>query len=108
SEQKENIIKVSSLENKNLDTLENIINTKIKDLFSKIQSPFLLNKRQFNLLHALEKKLQEILPLISKNPEYEILSYHLRDTISYLSEITGKTVDQKSIDLIFKEFCVGK
>lgn len=106
--QKANIIEVSSLENKNLDTLEAIINTKISSLFSEIQSPFLLNKRQFNLLQGLEKKLQEILPLIGMHPEYEILSYHLRDAISYLSEITGKTVDQKSIDLIFKEFCVGK
>ncbi|MFC1842419.1 tRNA uridine-5-carboxymethylaminomethyl(34) synthesis GTPase MnmE [Candidatus Dependentiae bacterium] len=102
------LIEISSLENKNINILESKIDQKIKTLFSQIESPFLLNKRQYNLLSGLENKLKELTPLITKNPDYEIVSYHLKDALSYLSEFTGKTANEKSIDLIFKEFCIGK
>lgn len=98
----------NNTKNNNLDLLEVKIGTKIKELFYQTESPFLINKRQFNLLSGLEQKLKEILPIINKNTEYEILSYKLKDAISNLSELTGKTIDAKSIDLIFKEFCIGK
>ena len=101
-------IEISSINNKNIDLLENKIDTRIKYLFSHIESPFLLNQRQFNLLSGLQKKLQEIMPLLEKNIDYEIISCHLKDALSYLSEFTGKTISEKSMDLIFKEFCIGK
>lgn len=104
----ENLIFVSSLENKNLDRLEKKISDKINNLFTTIEAPFLINKRQFNLLSSLEQKLFNFMPLLNKNPEYEIISYMLKDAVSNLSEITGKTISNTSIDLIFKEFCVGK
>jgi len=101
-------IEVSSLKNKNIDTLEKEIDKKIKDLFSKIESPFLLNKRQYNLLSGLENKLNKMIPMIEKNIDYEIVSYNLKDALAYLSEFTGKTISEQSMDLIFKEFCIGK
>ncbi|MFC1841846.1 tRNA uridine-5-carboxymethylaminomethyl(34) synthesis GTPase MnmE [Candidatus Dependentiae bacterium] len=101
-------IEVSSLEHKNIDLLEKQIDKKIKKLYQNIESPFLLNKRQYNLLAGLEKKLNAILPLLEKNIDYEIVSYHLKDAISLLSEFSGKTISEQSVDLIFKEFCIGK
>jgi len=103
-----NTIKVSCLQNIGIETLEKEIDKKITELFSKIESPFLLNKRQYNLLSGLENKLQEIFPMLTTNIDYEIVSYHLKDALSHLSEFTGKTISEQSIDLIFKEFCIGK
>jgi len=101
-------IEISSINNKNINILENKIDTKIAKLFSHIESPFLLNQRQYNLLTGLKNKLEEIIPLLKQEIDYEIVSYHLKDALSYLSEFTGKTVSEKSMDLIFKQFCIGK
>jgi len=103
-----NTLEVSSLSNKNINILEQKIDTKTKKLFSDISSPFLLNKRQYNLLVGLENKLKALSPLVVKNIDYEIVAYHLKDAIAYLTEFTGKTISEQSIDLIFKEFCIGK
>ena len=103
-----NAIEVSSLNNENMCKLQETIDTKITELFSHIESPFLLNKRQYNLLSALENKLQTLKLMLQDNIDYEIISYHLKDTLASLSEFTGKTISEKSIDLIFKEFCIGK
>ena len=42
------------------------------------------------------------------NPEYELISIHLNDALQALSELTGKTISNKAMDMLFKEFCVGK
>jgi len=101
-------INISSLQKTNIDTLEKKIDEKIKQLFAHIESPFLLNQRQYNLLTGLKNKLDEIIPLLATSIDYEIVSYHLNDALSFLSEFSGKTITKKSIDLIFKDFCIGK
>ncbi|MCL4361702.1 tRNA uridine-5-carboxymethylaminomethyl(34) synthesis GTPase MnmE [Candidatus Dependentiae bacterium] len=105
---KENHITISTQTRKNIDELENQIADKIENIFNLADSPFLLNKRQFNLLLGFEIKLKEILDSIDNAVQYEILSLQLKDAISYLSELTGKSVSEAALDAVFKEFCVGK
>jgi tRNA modification GTPase len=93
---------------KNINIVESAIEQKIELLLSAIESPFLLNKRQFNLLLALEQKLKNTLPLFGDNIAYELVSIHLQDAISDLSELTGKTISESAMDKVFREFCVGK
>jgi len=88
--------------------IETAIQEKINILFSSIASPFLLNQRHFNSLLALEKNLLNIHAMVIKKPSYELISYHLNDTLTILSELTGKTISESSMDAVFKEFCVGK
>ena len=102
------IISISCKDKKNIDLLKKEIDKKIKNLFSDIQSPFLLNERQHNLLLSLEKKLTALLPMLMKNVQHELVSLHLRDAITHLSEFSGKTIDKKAVDKIFSSFCVGK
>lgn len=90
-----------------IDALEKKIQEKIISLMSQYDSPFLLNSRQFNLLGALENKLNEILHML-ENPQYELLSIHFNDALAHLSELTGKTVSEQTMDAVFNEFCVGK
>jgi len=101
-------IAVSTISNKNIDKLEQIIQNKTTKLFASIESPFLLNKRQYNLILSLEKKLKDIRPMLTEPIEYEIVSYHLKDTLEAFSEFSGKTISEKGLDAIFKEFCIGK
>ena len=99
---------VSSKENRNIEKVEVLIEDKIAQLFQNIESPFLLNQRQFKLMLGLEKKLEEVKDMLKGNVQYELLSCHLNDSLSHISELTGKTISEKGMDAVFKEFCVGK
>ncbi len=98
----------SSKENKNIEKVEAAIEDKIAQLFQHIESPFLLNQRQFKLMLGLEKKLDEVKAMLQSEVQYELLSCHLNDALAHISELTGKTISEKGMDAVFREFCVGK
>lgn len=104
----EGALVVNTVNKANIDHIESAIEEKIAALLNSIESPFLLNKRQFNLLLGLEHKLLAIMPMFDKNIAYELLSVHLEEAIADLSELTGKTISEASMDKVFREFCVGK
>jgi tRNA modification GTPase len=108
-EMQSHVLKVSSRDKTNITLIEQAIESKIKSLLEKIESPFLLNQRQFNLLLGLENKLQLIQSTLNSSPiAYELLSFHLNDALAHLSELTGKSISEQGMDAVFKEFCVGK
>lgn len=102
-------IEVSSTHHINLELLENHIEVKIAHLFAHADAPFLLNKRQFTLLLALEKALEDIQQMLQpQHVAYELLSYHLQEALTHLTELTGKSISEQGMDAVFREFCVGK
>jgi tRNA modification GTPase len=101
-------ISISSTIRTNINSVEIAIQYKIIHLFETIESPFLLNQRHLNALLSLEKRLLHIVGMLQGNISYELISYHLQDTISTLSELTGKTISEAGMDAVFREFCVGK
>lgn len=104
----QNSLAVSSKEHIHIVQVEEEIENKIALLLDSAESPFLLNKRQFNLLLNIEKKLQEIRSMLDHEIHYELLSLHLQNALEYLSELTGKSISEQAMDAIFKEFCIGK
>jgi tRNA modification GTPase len=103
----QNSLNISSTAKIGLQEVEQKIQEKIDALFTHVDSPFLLNKRQFNILASANEKLRTILPLLD-DPEFEIISYHLNDLLSDLSQLTGKSISEAGMDAVFREFCVGK
>ncbi len=104
-----NALKTTAKSNETIEQLETIVEQKIATLFSHLESPFLLNQRQFNLLLSLEQKLFTIKPLLETSfVEYEIISYHLKEALENITELSGKTVSEQGMDAIFREFCIGK
>ncbi len=99
---------VSSMLKTNIVTLEQMIQQKINALFSTLESPFLLNKRHYNLLINLEHKLKSLPSLRGEQISYELLSIHLNDALAHIAELTGKSVSEAGMDAVFREFCVGK
>ena len=86
-------------------TIESLINRQLK----KDICPFLLNKRHFSLLSSCEQQLRIAQELLEQdNRAYELIAIHLKDAIAVLTELTGHSVNEKAMDMIFKEFCVGK
>jgi len=99
----------SNANQNSIDTIEGAIQEKINSLFASIGSPFLLNQRHYNNLLSLEKKLTTITnTMLSEHIQYELVSYHLNDALTTLSELTGKTISEAGMDAVFREFCVGK
>lgn len=87
--------------------LQKAIQKKIEAILASANSPYLLNERHYQLLSTLEQKVKTIIPMLD-HPEYELISIHLNDTLQALSELTGKSVSRKAMDMLFKQFCVGK
>lgn len=106
---KQKIIKISILEEKGLDEIEEEIvdmvyigNVKSRD------SSFITNVRHKN---SLEKALESILDGIEatkKELPYDLIEVDIKDCYDYLGEITGDTVDDDIVDKIFSNFCLGK
>ena len=46
--------------------------------------------------------------MLGSSVAYELLSFHIKDALESLTEMTGKTISEKAMDAVFKEFCVGK
>jgi len=101
-------IQVSTAANKNVDILEKKIAANVAKLFENIESPFLLNERQYKLIITLEQKLSEVKSMINNVIQHELLAFHLKDALAFIGELTGRSIAENGMDKIFREFCVGK
>jgi tRNA modification GTPase len=100
--------KVNETNKKSIQKLEKALEERIKKQFEKDSSPFLLNKRHFTTLLSFEEQLKNIQKMTTNTIEYELLAYHLKDALESLTELTGKSVNQKVFETVFQSFCVGK
>jgi tRNA modification GTPase len=102
-------IPTSSSTGQGIETLRNEISTKAAEILAAHQSPFLINARHYNLILGLENQLKPILEMLDQQTiQYELVSYHLKQALESLTELTGKSVSEAAIDKVFKDFCVGK
>lgn len=101
-------LSVSSKTGQHIDILEELILQKAQRLVDACACPFLVNKRQAHTLAQLENDLNAVLPMLHENPAYELICVHLKDALEKTTELTGKTIDELSVDNIFKDFCIGK
>jgi tRNA modification GTPase len=91
--------------------LETEILQKISALSEHHELPFLVNKRHFELLQSVSHDIAQVKDMLESSngsPHYELISYHLKQALERISEVTGKSVSEQALDRVFKEFCVGK
>lgn len=85
------------------------IEQKILALVGTANAPFLLNKRQYNILLDLEKKILTLLPLFADDHvAYELRASDLQQLLVECGQLTGKTISEQAMDAVFTTFCVGK
>ncbi len=102
-------LRVSALSGEEVALVECALQAKINALFGHaLEAPFLLNERHYKLLLGLEKKLSEIVSMLSGVTHYELVSFHLRQALEHVTELTGKSISEAGLDAVFREFCVGK
>lgn len=102
------VLKVCAKQSIGIDLLHQAIEHKIQELFAEMNSPFLLNQRQFKLLTEIEARLEFIANSYSDGIHYELVAYKVKDLLEKVSELTGRNVTEQVLDTVFSEFCVGK
>lgn len=105
---KKEAICISAKNKTGIEQLEQKIEEKINKLFATAKTPFLLNQRQHDLLFELHTKLTQLNKQQTDTIHYEIIAYHLKQLIELISQLTGKTINEKMMDTVFKSFCIGK
>lgn len=101
-------LRISAKQLRGVHSVTDAVDQKIQQLFSQLNSPFLLNQRQYNLLTEIDVRLGNIANSYSDGLHYELIAYNLKDLLEKVSELTGKNVSEKVLDTVFGEFCIGK
>lgn len=101
-------ISVSGKNKIGIDLIEEEIQSRISKLFEGLNSPFLLNKRQFELVLELIDGFEFIKKEFLNGLEYEIIAHHIRNMLESISTLTGRNINEKLLDKVFRDFCVGK
>lgn len=105
----ENELFISTKDKIGLDALLNRINIYIGKKYDNGQISYIINARHVNNLNAIKEDLNKIKNfLLMKNPFYEIILHHLLEAQKMISCLSGKSIEERSLDMVFKEFCVGK
>ena len=74
----------------------------------KEEAFFIASLRQFQGLRKMKIALKESLDLQKGLGERDLIALALRRGLLSLYEITGKQLDDKILDTLFKKFCIGK
>ncbi|MBT5078563.1 MAG: tRNA uridine-5-carboxymethylaminomethyl(34) synthesis GTPase MnmE [Candidatus Marinimicrobia bacterium] len=105
-----NSLLISSKKNEGIDTLLNMLSTKLSSVFGAHSDfdPIIISKRQRNLLLEAYSISQQAIVLAKNNIETDILASTLHGLNDTLSEIIGNVSSSDVVNNIFSEFCVGK
>lgn len=103
------IIKVSIVENKGLETLENtIVDFVYGGKVKHKESFFITNTRHKNALERAKKSIEEAIKAIYQGLSLEFVEIDVKNCWECLGEITGDTIEEDILDAIFSNFCIGK
>ena len=106
----EHAVHVSSHSKQGIAELEHTLLQRIHEILHQTDaSPYLLSQRQIILLQMLMHDVDGIIQMLGQQlPAYELISHHLNSALTSINTLTGKTMSEQGMDLIFREFCIGK
>ena len=91
-----------------MSALMQAIKNKIEKMFFMQQSPFLLNQRQARLITEIDLKFDYVVNDQLNSLEYELMACKLKEILELMFELTGRNINERVLDSVFNEFCVGK
>lgn len=101
-------ILVSALEHTNIEQLNDKIVEWLEAKKPKKEEHIITVQRHNNQLKATKDKLGNAIDAINSNYGPEFIVTDLRDALSSLDEILGKTTNDEILNNIFNDFCIGK
>ena len=104
---------ISAKNRVNIDKLKKLLVEKIRLIFptqySILNTQYCyVNQRQKELLIQCNHAIENSISLANKNLSEDLISDKLKNAVSKLDEISGRTVSDAVIKNIFAKFCIGK
>lgn len=105
----ERIVKVSALKNSGIENLKNEIN----DIFNLEEInlgdfTYLSNSRQISLVKKAVEISKNLEDALNNDVPIDLLEIDIKEICEILGEIIGESYDDKLIDTLFSNFCLGK
>lgn len=97
---------ISAKEEKNIDKLRNMIEEKALKIFENPN--FSLNEREERICFKVLELLKESFNNFKNNLSEEIVVLPLRESLSLMNELIGIDIEDKILEKIFENFCIGK
>ncbi|CAF1302352.1 unnamed protein product [Adineta steineri] len=106
----DNIIPISCISNINIQEFLSKLTQTIADKCTEpsFTTPYLTNERHRIYLTQTVEDLKMFLLLINNNRDLVLAVEHLRLAIRSLGTITGVVYTEELLDVIFRDFCIGK
>lgn len=105
----ERIVKVSALKDSGIENLKNEIN----DMFNLEEIKlgdftYLSNSRQISLVKKAVEISKNLEDALNNDVPIDLLEIDIKEICEILGEIIGESYDDKLIDTLFSNFCLGK
>jgi len=105
----EKIIEISALSGKGIDRLMDIIIEEVKKIKDNYDEDYLaINLRQQNELLKASLYLEQARKSLEEGVPIDVVSIDIDAALRCLKRINGEDIDEKILDTIFKNFCIGK
>ena len=106
----EDVIRISVLENQNIDQIEERINQLFFDNAGIVEqdATYLSNSRHISLIEQAFQSLQAVNEGLEFGMPVDLLQVDLTHTWQILGEITGDAAPDELITQLFSQFCLGK
>lgn len=105
----ERIVKISTLKDSGIESLKNEIN----DMFNLEEInlgdfTYLSNSRQISLVKKAVEISKNLEDALNNDVPIDLLEIDIKEICEILGEIIGESYDDKLIDTLFSNFCLGK
>lgn len=101
-------IKISALENHNIQDLKNELSSYVEAIKSEEGHVVITNQRHYEALTKSLKSVNSVEEAVASQITTELLAYELRNALEQLGEISGEFTNDEVLGNIFSKFCIGK
>ncbi len=105
---KEPVLEISAKKGTGLEKLRRKIEAMIWQGELSGEDALVSSQRQLELIKQARARLEQALEALDKKLSEEFMAAELRKAIGALGELTGATVSDEILELIFSKFCIGK
>jgi tRNA modification GTPase len=102
------LIFISASKNENIQALKDKILSRFEQREIKSGDVVVTNLRHYQSLVQTHESLQKVLEGLDKKVTGDFLAMDIRQSLHYLSEITGSITSEDLLANIFSKFCIGK
>lgn len=103
------VITISAKTGHGVESLRALIFEQVKAMYAAADAPFVLNKRQLDLINTVLGRLNEVaFQCQSPRPQYEVIAAHVHEILRLVTELSGRSITEQVMDKVFSTFCIGK